>query len=306
MIGTWDSSQLCYYITDHLGSTRAVVDQAGAVKENRDYYPFGLEMPDRSSTSDYPYKYTGHERDKETGINLDYMLARGYDPVTGRFLQIDPYARLYPNLSPYTYALNNPILYNDPTGKYPDCSTQKQCLEKYAPGAIVENTIGTFRIEEDGSITTVSLNESFEMTTTVSYERPSFGSRLSAGMPVVLGTAAVDSPAPGPADVVAGGILLGLVADAAYNAITFADQETITLNIPSAHNLEKTPNSKPEDFENVRGTKAKKNKKTGEIWMKDMFHKNHWEVYKNKKNFDNGNRDRSVWFDGRVKQIFKK
>ncbi len=110
-----------YFLKDHLGSTRAIVDEVGTHLDSYDYYPFGLEMPGRVSTSGTqidPYKYTGHERDEETGINLDYMLARGYDPAIGRFLQVDPLAHIYQNYTPYHYVLNNPITNIDPTGKY--------------------------------------------------------------------------------------------------------------------------------------------------------------------------------------------
>ena len=44
-----------------------------------------------------------------------------YDPVLGRFISLDPLAD-HPNLvqfSPYVYAVDNPILHNDPTGKCP-------------------------------------------------------------------------------------------------------------------------------------------------------------------------------------------
>jgi len=36
-----------YYLKDHLGSIRAVLDGGGASLETRDYYPFGLPMPGR-------------------------------------------------------------------------------------------------------------------------------------------------------------------------------------------------------------------------------------------------------------------
>ena len=84
-----------------------------------DYYPFGLTMPGRSSNSANPnddYKFTGYEQDDEAGLNLYHANARGYDPVLGRFLQIDPYAAKYPNLSPYSYVANNPLVFVDPTG----------------------------------------------------------------------------------------------------------------------------------------------------------------------------------------------
>ena len=65
-----------------------------------------------------------------------------------------------------------------------------------------------------------------------------------------------------------------------------------------------TPDTHPNDFENVRGTKAKVNTKTGEVFDPDLFHKDHYEVYKNRKRFEQGDRDRAVWKDGRFKERF--
>jgi RHS repeat-associated protein len=61
-------------------------------------------------------KYTGREQDAETG--LYYYRARYYDPITGRFLSEDP---IRSGINYYTYAYNNPINYNDPTGECPWC-----------------------------------------------------------------------------------------------------------------------------------------------------------------------------------------
>jgi RHS repeat-associated protein len=44
---------------------------------------------------------------------------RGYDPTLGRFLQVDPMATKYSSLTPYNYAFNNPVLWNDPLGDAP-------------------------------------------------------------------------------------------------------------------------------------------------------------------------------------------
>lgn len=65
-----------------------------------------------------------------------------------------------------------------------------------------------------------------------------------------------------------------------------------------------TPETNSDNFENVRGSKAKIDKKNGEVWQKDLLHKDHWEVYKNKRNWEKGKRDRAVWQDGRLKQKF--
>lgn len=106
-----------YYIKDHLGSTRAVIDNSGTVVEAHDYYPFGLRIPARSYTTgeETKEKFTGKERDSETG--LDYFGARYYWPAGGRWLAVDPLAEKYPEWSPYNYTLNNPINNFDPDGR---------------------------------------------------------------------------------------------------------------------------------------------------------------------------------------------
>jgi RHS repeat-associated protein len=48
------------------------------------------------------------------------MHYRGYDPATGRMLQIDPFATMYASSTTYNYALNNPVIMNDPTGGQAD------------------------------------------------------------------------------------------------------------------------------------------------------------------------------------------
>ncbi|MBJ7534907.1 hypothetical protein JDN40_12395 [Rhodomicrobium vannielii ATCC 17100] len=69
-------------------------------------------------------------------------------------------------------------------------------------------------------------------------------------------------------------------------------------------NLEHTPENNPEKFEPVRGASAKRNKETGEFWQKDRLHNDHYEVYKNRNNYEKAIRDRAVWSDGRLKKKF--
>lgn len=57
----------------------------------------------------------------EAGLTMYHANARMYDPKIGRFNQIDPKSE-HPalvGLSPYNYALNNPVYYNDPSGECP-------------------------------------------------------------------------------------------------------------------------------------------------------------------------------------------
>jgi len=108
-----------YYLTDHLGSVRTTIDQHGNVLGYDDFDPFGNVLPGRSYNAGTPNdlnKFTGHERDQEGGLDLDYMLARNYDSELGRFYSVDPLQFLYPHSSSYAYVNNNPISFIDPTG----------------------------------------------------------------------------------------------------------------------------------------------------------------------------------------------
>jgi RHS repeat-associated protein len=76
-----------FLFADHLGSTRAMTQANGTVCFLSEYYPYGLELNTTSSCSTN-YKFTGYERDAETGI--DYAFARYYNPRTNRFMSGDP------------------------------------------------------------------------------------------------------------------------------------------------------------------------------------------------------------------------
>jgi len=119
-----------YFLKDHLGSVRVIVDASGNVVAYDDYYPVclpaeavvwrrrGMQMPGRtqdSSAVDGRYKFTGKERDAET--KYDYFGARYYDARIGRWLQVDPMAEKHIGWSPYVYCLNNPLRYIDKYGK---------------------------------------------------------------------------------------------------------------------------------------------------------------------------------------------
>lgn len=106
-----------FYFKDHLGSTRAVIDDAGSITESYDYYPFGLQMPGRifiSGTAKTKEKFTSKEHDEET--RWDYFGARYYNPALGRWFNVDPLGEENISWSPYNYVFNNPLVYVDPTG----------------------------------------------------------------------------------------------------------------------------------------------------------------------------------------------
>ena len=108
-----------FYVKDHLGSNRLVVDGNGNIEEVNHYYPFGALMGDRCGVSQNNYKYIGKELDTMYGWNMQDHKARWYDPVVGRWIVTDPLQGKYASFSTYCYALNNPPLLKDYDGEEP-------------------------------------------------------------------------------------------------------------------------------------------------------------------------------------------
>ncbi len=107
---------LHFYIYDHLGSTRIVIDSLGTVKDTYSkYYAFG-DAASQTVSTDQKYRYTAKPFDDEGPFDLYYYGARYYNPVLGRFITVDPLNYRYPSFSPYNYGQNNPISNIDPDG----------------------------------------------------------------------------------------------------------------------------------------------------------------------------------------------
>jgi len=107
-----------YYFSDHLKTASVITDSAGTIKADSDYYPWGGELQFVNNDSNH-YKFTGKERDLETG--LDYFGARYYGNWLGRFITPDPLLGSGQPPNPqswnrYTYVLNNPLRHIDPDG----------------------------------------------------------------------------------------------------------------------------------------------------------------------------------------------
>jgi RHS repeat-associated protein len=114
-----------YYVTDHLGSTRKVVDSNNNVKETINYYPFGSEMrmqdPAQIQQTDnglHPFRFTGKELDKQNGLNMYDFGARLFD-VAGvpMWTSVDPLAEKYYPFTPYSYCAGDPVNRFDPDGR---------------------------------------------------------------------------------------------------------------------------------------------------------------------------------------------
>jgi RHS repeat-associated protein len=110
-----------YQFDNHLGSACVELDGAGAVVSYEEYYPFGSTSYQAGPAStDYSlkrYRYTGVERDQETG--LTYHAARYCAPWLGRWISPDP-AGLADGVNLYSYVSNNPLRLSDRTGTQGD------------------------------------------------------------------------------------------------------------------------------------------------------------------------------------------
>lgn len=106
------SSNVTYFLTDQLGSTTKTV---GEFAGDYAYYPYGGTRPAGQALG-ISYGFTGQELDN---TQLYYYGARYYDPSLGRFLSpdsVDPAPNNPQSLNLYSYVLNNPQRYVDPTG----------------------------------------------------------------------------------------------------------------------------------------------------------------------------------------------
>ena len=114
---TLDDNKYHYYLKDHQGNNRVVINQSGSVEETNHYYPFGGVFA--GSNSVQPYKYNGKELDAKKGLNWYDYGARHYDAALGRFTTVDPLAEKYYSTSLFAYCLNNPLKYVDYDGRKP-------------------------------------------------------------------------------------------------------------------------------------------------------------------------------------------
>ena len=125
-----------YEFTNHLGNvltifcdvkvpldnnSDGVVDSYRVCLQNTyDYSPFGVSLDGRTLESVfYRRGFGGHEKvDEYCGEgNQVEMKGRWLDSRLGRTSSMDPKSGKYPYISPYTFAVNNPLAFIDPDGK---------------------------------------------------------------------------------------------------------------------------------------------------------------------------------------------
>lgn len=119
------NGQRRHFALDHLGTVRLVTNTVGAQTGYHVYYPFGEEATPFDPNADR-MQFTGHERDlnSQAGANpsaddLDYMHARFFNPLPGRFTSVDPMGgnvRIPQSWNRYVYVIDNPTNSVDPYG----------------------------------------------------------------------------------------------------------------------------------------------------------------------------------------------
>jgi RHS repeat-associated protein len=107
-----------FQLSNHLGSASLEVSEAAAVISYEEYHPFGTTAY-RSSNGDVEvsakrYRYTGKERDEETGFG--YHGARYLALWLGRWASADP-SGLVDGANLFAYVRGNPAGLNDPSGR---------------------------------------------------------------------------------------------------------------------------------------------------------------------------------------------
>jgi RHS repeat-associated protein len=141
------SRRVLYLHDDRLGSTKTVTEAGGTslVVERHKYGPFGerlqpgdLLRPLASAWGPVRRGFTGHEPDEALG--LLNMRGRVYDPRLGRFPTPDPVApgpQAGQAYNRYSYVLNDPLTYTDPSGFTPTLVTNGlgagRCLVACSP-----------------------------------------------------------------------------------------------------------------------------------------------------------------------------
>ena len=104
--------------TDNLGSILCVMDEDGTKVFDASYDAWGKQTVTLNSIGLHR-GYTGHEMLNE--FDIINMNGRLYDPVLGRFFSPDNYVQMpdnSQNFNRYSYCLNNPLKYTDPSGDF--------------------------------------------------------------------------------------------------------------------------------------------------------------------------------------------
>lgn len=110
------SSDKRFYHNDHLGSVNVITDGNGLQIQVNEYDPWG-KISRSEGAADSTHAFTSQELDSEG--NIHYYGGRYYNQDVGRFVSPDPFVQQSDdpqNLNRYSYVINNPQNYIDPSG----------------------------------------------------------------------------------------------------------------------------------------------------------------------------------------------
>jgi RHS repeat-associated protein len=117
-----------FYHPNHLGSASVVSGQDGSRKQQLEYYPFGDYRAEGSPQGTYDFdpafpnvSHTFTDQEDDAELEFYNYGARLYDPMLGRFISPDsivPSPGDPQSLNRYSYCLNNPLIYTDPSGEF--------------------------------------------------------------------------------------------------------------------------------------------------------------------------------------------
>ncbi|HHP7229280.1 MAG TPA: RHS repeat-associated core domain-containing protein, partial [Xenococcaceae cyanobacterium] len=113
---TDESSTSAFYDFNDLGSTVSLTSSEGQILNQYDYAPFGEEIRELEAIAN-PFEFVGEFGITEEPNGLDFMRARYYDSLLGRFTSPDPIGLAGGDTNLYRYTFNSPTNYIDPSGK---------------------------------------------------------------------------------------------------------------------------------------------------------------------------------------------
>jgi RHS repeat-associated protein len=111
--------------------------QQNIIIQENNYYAFGLNLHGTEYTNGQEHRWQYNEgTEKLTDFDLWWIETqhRSFDPAICVFRQVDKLAELFAGTSPFVFAFNNPINFNDPTGLAPTPTLEEleKLAEKYA------------------------------------------------------------------------------------------------------------------------------------------------------------------------------
>ncbi|MCA9192062.1 MAG: hypothetical protein KDB03_09875 [Planctomycetales bacterium] len=119
LISMWRSAESSFYLSDRLGSTRVILDEAGTITDRYDYSAYGSPIMHIGTTSN-PFRFAGQQLD--SSLNAYYLRARYYSVESNRFLSRDTNVgrqELPLSWNRYLYSQGNPTNLIDPSGHEP-------------------------------------------------------------------------------------------------------------------------------------------------------------------------------------------